>query len=464
VVSRRTAPWTLLAALVAAASAQPSAAARRPNIVLVTMESTRSDHVGCYGYEKATTPALDALAGEGVLFENAYSVTSWTLPSHASIFTGLYPAAHGAISFDTPLDESNLTLAESLAEAGYLTAGFISGPLLLPRYGLHQGFTVYDASSSEKNSGAAHEAVTNDKMEKLLDRFLQEGLPADGRPFFLFAYLWDPHYDYIPPEPFDAMFVPEGAVPVRMLRYAEDDAVNRSISASQLAYVVSQYDGEIRWTDRLLGRLFERLRARGLWEDTAIIVTSDHGEEFFDHGGKGHKNTLYEEVVHVPLVLKPPGRSEPPRHGRLVSLLDLFPTIRELAGLPGRPEERPCHGRSLLGAASDPPGPIFFELQSPPQIDVRHRSIMAIREGDRKLIIDTNNPHREYFDLATDPGEGRPLGMSAARDFRPLQQRLSAHHEAMKRDAGRLQKAPRLELSPEELEQLRSLGYVGGGE
>ena len=436
----------------------------RPNILLITVESIRADHVGGYGYGRATTPSLDALAEEGIVFENAYAVTSWTLPSHASIFTGLYPAAHRVVDYLSRLDDSHTTLAEVLREAGYQTAGFISGPFLQEVYNLNQGFEIYDESTSNpQGNQAAHADVTNARMESLLTRFLREGRSAD-RPFFLFAYLWDPHYDYIPPPPYDEAFVPPEAEPIDLGGYETKGVVSRDSSPNQLAYVISQYDGEILWTDALLGRLWSLLDELNLWEDTAVVVTSDHGEEFFEHGTKGHRNNLYEESVRVPLILRAPGR-EPRRDGRIASLIDVFPSVLEIAGVEAVP---PHHGRSLLRPAPEPQPPIFFELKTEwvvknPATGERGVATdlwLAVRDGDHKLVLERNEQRRELYDLAEDPREKHSLYASHPERFAALDGMLGDHLEAMKRYAAQRQPSAPARLTPEQEERLRSLGYV----
>ncbi len=439
----------------------------RLNILLITVESVRTDHVGSYGYQRGTTPAIDALAAEGVVFENAYAPTSWTLPSHASIFTGLYPSAHRVISSRNKLDDSYVTLAERLSEAGYETAGFVSGPWLQAPLNLHQGFKKYDQSaSSGKETSEAD--ITNPAMERLLIDYLRSGLDEE-RPFFIFAYLWDPHYDYIPPSPYDRTFVSEDAVPIELRNYFTGGIVTRRISPRQLAYVISQYDGELLWTDSLLGRLWVELKDRGLWDRTAIILTSDHGEEFFDHGTKGHKNNLHEESVHIPLIMKIPGGPEASRSPRLTSLVDLYPTILEIAGVN---EAGPHHGESLLGAPS-PGRRIYFDLHSEwvfknpatGAFEYDPDLHLAVRDGRYKLIIERNANRIKLYDLAADPSEKEPLGTSeASKIASSLHRTLTDHFVKINQEASRWETAGPPVLSDEQLKRLRSLGYVGENE
>jgi len=442
------------------------AASRRPNIVLVTFESLRADHVRCYGYERDTTPAIDALAAEGIVFDRAYAVTSWTLTSHASMFTGLYPTAHRVIGPRDKLDDSYTTLAELLTQAGYQTAGLVAGPYLRTNFNLNQGFGYYDQSAANpKGNNAAWSDITNPHMEAGLRRFLREQRRAE-QPFFLFLYLWDPHYDYIPPEPFDTKFVPSHAEPVDLDEYELKGAVTKDISDNQLAYVLSQYDGEILCTDALLGRLWDLLEDLGVWRDTAVIVAGDHGEEFFEHGTKGHKNNLYVESLHVPLIVKPPGNPVRRRDGRTATLLDVFPTVLELAGITA---EGAYHGRSLLQPPSREEEPIFFELETSnyfirPKTGKKYKKSVtwyAVQEGDYKLITVQGSDVWELYNVAEDPGERRPLASPTHEAIvARLRTELATQRIRMERAAAGQGRAGQADLTPEDLERLKSLGYI----
>ncbi|MFH1144422.1 MAG: sulfatase, partial [Candidatus Eisenbacteria bacterium] len=261
----------------------------RPNIVFISLESVRADHLGAYGYDRPTSPTLDALAREGVIYEDAHAVTSWTLTAHASMFTGLYPGAHQVTGPFDRLDDSYTTVAEALSAQGYQCAGVISGPYLKKAHNLAQGFSHYNESASALSQTLGHSRTNSADVEAGLRHFIDR-LRDPRRPFFLFAYFWDPHYDYIPPSPFNRMFVTDDCEPVDVTDYETSSKVSAQCTPGELAYVRSQYDGEIRWTAPHLERFFQWLTATDLWDDTVIIVTADHGEEFFEHDGKGHKN------------------------------------------------------------------------------------------------------------------------------------------------------------------------------
>jgi len=457
-----------MAALALVSCPGPTPVPDRPNIVLITLESLRPDHVGAYGGRAVArpdvplTPAIDALAAEAVVYDDAQAVTSWTLAAHASIFTGLYPTAHQTTRPKDRLDDSYTTLAEILGDEGYQTVGVVSGPYLRKNHNLSQGFELYDDSISAGTNREAHGDVTNPQMEAALERFFDEQRDP-ARPFFLFAYYWDPHYDYIPPRPYKEQFVDASCEFVDVTNYGfeENAAVHAGINEAQLRYVLSQYDGEIRWTDDHLDRLFQRLKQEGLWDNTAIIVTADHGEEFFEHGKKGHKNNLYAPSVHVPLIVKYPQSSRTGRDGRLVSQVDLLPSILDIAETTARPVQQ---GRSFLAAPSEDRA-VFYELTSLwyfeyPEKHTRVEEWRGVRRGPYKLVW-TEEGARELFNVIEDPGEEVNLAADRAeeldellRDYRGWAEQSAALAESYSRGG-------EAELTEEELERLRSLGYVG---
>jgi arylsulfatase A-like enzyme len=445
------------------ASAGPS---RKPNVLVATIESLRADHVRWLGYPRATTPALDALARESLDFPRAYSVTSWTLTSHATLFTGLYPGAHRVLEPRDSLPPSAVTFARLLRDRGWQTAGIVSGPYLCKPYGLGLGFDAWDDSIAPDADHLDREP-TDPKMEAAVRRFLDAGRDP-ARPFLLFLYFWDPHYAYLPPPPYDTMFVPPGAEKVDVTDYEQNTKVNATMPRPQLDYVVSQYDGEIRATDETLGRIFAMLRERGLWDDTALVITADHGEEFFDHGQKGHKNNLYVESLHVPLLVKPAKgtlATGPRSDGRIVNGVDVFPTVLELAGVD---YDGPQHGRSLLGA-DDPARPTFHELVTtwyfaPPgseRFTKRSDRWSAIRSGDRILFdIDFHDGRKErrLYDLAADPREQKKLDDAASAAA--LTGRLERFHGDAARLAESLAAPAQADLTREQEQRLRAMGYL----
>jgi arylsulfatase A-like enzyme len=452
----------------AASAAQPPRRTEPPPVVLITLESLRTDHVGAYGGRSRTrpsepiTPALDALAQEAVVYPRAHSVTSWTLSSHASLFTGLYPTGHQAREPLARLGDDYTTLAERLASVGYQTAAVVSGPYLRAVHNLTQGFEWLDDSSANPLKPRAHSDVTNPGMEAGLIRFIERERDPE-RPFLLFAYFWDPHFDFLPPPPFDTMFVDETCERIEVRDFDTGDAIHPGISRGELDFVLAQYDGEIRATDELLGRFFGLLKQRGLWDGTLVIVTADHGEEFFDHGEKAHKKNLHAETVQVPLWVKYPkgtGAAPGSRDERLVSLVDIMPTVLELAGAP--PAD-PVDGRSLL-AAPDPERAIFMELLSSWYVHKMGATVeemeqhSAVRVGDRKLLVQGDAV--SLFDLASDPTEQTDLAAQRPDEVAALSEQLAAQRRRSERDASRFEAGGIAELEDEAARQLCALGYV----
>jgi arylsulfatase A-like enzyme len=460
---------TMLAAglAVVVAGAVGLAACRRapdgpppPNVVLITVESLRPDHMASYGGPRVTSPHMDALATEGMLYEDARAATSWTLPSHASLFTGLYPTVHQTTAPLGKLDESYTTLAEVLAARGYQTAGVVSGPYLRREHGLAQGFEFWDDSIAALTDFEAHGEVTSPRMEASLAAWLDDRRDPE-RPFFLFAYFWDPHYDYLPPPPYDRMFVGPDARPIDVTNYELSPVVHAGIPKEELAWVEAQYDGEIRWTDEHLGRLFALLRAEGLWDNTVVIVTADHGEEFFEHGHKGHMNALYVESVHVPLIVKYPRGGPTGRDARLASLVDVFPTVLDLTGASA---EAPLQGRSLLRARA-PDRRVFTELRaarytgpSYTQATVKHWE--AMREGSWKLITVAEGERTELYDVATDPGETTNVAAREPARAGEMRKELARWREDAHRLAANFRPGGQATVEAAARERLRALGYL----
>ena len=347
--------------------------------------------LGCYGHRprrapsEAVTPAIDRLAAEGVRMVDAYAPSSWTLPSHFSLFTGEPPLVHGVETEVGTIDPATPTLAEILQRHGYRTGGVYSAPYLEPHWGFARGFDRYAAAyapdvlaasaradairvdvegaaaagewsrydelkrakvgvDAELNR-ASEEAVTSDRVTADVVGQLDE-LARDGRPWFLFAHFFDPHCDYVPPPPYDTRFDPgyagsvDGRHCVAGPGIARPDpdrpgGLVREIADRDLEHVVALYEGEIAWVDDHVGRILAALDGLGLAHTTLVVVVSDHGEEFFDHGNLGHRHNLNEEVVRVPIVLRLPGALPAGAAVRgPVSLTDVLPTVLDILGLP----------------------------------------------------------------------------------------------------------------------------------
>jgi len=467
--------WPLaLVVLTLAACSGGRAPPDAPNVVLITVESLRVDHVGVYGGrsrskpEVPVTPEIDEFAGAAVVYGDAHAVTSWTLASHASLFTGLYPSGHRTDGPLDRLDESVPTVADVLAAHGYQTAGVVSGPYLRRNHNLHQGFEQWEDSIASLTNTLAHDDVTNPLMGEALARFIDAERDPQ-RPFFLFAYFWDPHYDFLPPPPYDTMFVGPDSEPIDLERFDTSETIHAGITPGEMSYLYSQYAGELRWTDHHVGRLLRHLKERGLWENTLVILTADHGEEFFDHGEKGHKNNIHAETIHVPLIVKFPGQVEGRRDDRLVSHVDVLPTILDVTRTP---VSFPIHGVSL----NQPPPPdgrsILFELLSVWYLqndrgerfsrDWRWR---GVRRGDFKLVWkeeggDGGDVTARLFDVRADPRELTDLASRSPDERWALSRSFEEGMRRVEEDAKRYPSGGQASLTPDEIERLRALGYL----
>ncbi|MCH9649275.1 MAG: sulfatase-like hydrolase/transferase [Deltaproteobacteria bacterium] len=429
---QRISPLLALLFLVASCEAPPSA----PNLLLITMDTTRADHLSSYGYSRPTSPMLDALATEGVLFERAFSHVPITLPAHASILSGTFPLFHGARDNGHFVVRSELeTLAERLKEQGYDTAAFVSAFVLDSRFGLNQGFDVYDDEytqewSEEKMRDARiyNQMVTDRPADQTTARALTWLQERGEKPFFLWVHYYDPHQRYDPPHPYDQVF--------------QD----------------SPYDGEIAFMDSQIGTLLETFRDRGLWRNTAVAVTADHGEGLGQHGETTHAVLTYDGTLHVPLIIKAPSHFpiEPSRTSRDVSHVDLFPTLLELLGLQP-PQGLP--GRSLvplMNGEDRPQRPAYFE-STLPHFSFGWEPLFGVRDQGWKYI---HAPQRELYDLSQDPEELYNLAGSQESRRQEMEDLLFRVVEASVPPEGSQESTP---LDAEAQRKLAALGYVGGG-
>lgn len=470
--------WVLAAALIVpGCGGEPP-----PNLLLISLDTVRADHLGAYGYARDTSPNLDALASEGVLFENAIADSSWTLPSHASLFTGQPSRVHGVTHDRVRLAPARVTLAELLASAGYRTEAFVSAPYVHPVFGLAQGFeryevlgdTVYDEEGfrlaetplgpawrrrKHRHDLASHRTRFGDDLAALavdaLDRFGRE-------PFFLFVHVFDAHYDYDPPESYWRLFDPDYTGDFDPTGFATNPDVVPDMPPRELRHVIARYDGEIRFVDHHIGRILSALDARNLTERTLVVVVGDHGEEFFEHGRIGHRRTLFDEQLHVPWIMRLPGRlPEGRRIASQVRLIDVLPTALDVLGLPPKADTL---GRSLLpvveGRAEPRDLPAVARLRWPGAFE-----LTALRTGEGKLLRlepakDGAQPRFRYYDLAADPEEAEPVlrGRAireAVRELRRLRER-SDRLRAGRDEAGDTE----VEIGGRMREALEQLGYV----
>ena len=435
------------------------------NVLLVSLDTLRADHLGCYGYERATSPVIDELAAAGVLFRQHVASAPSTLDSHASLLTSLNPTAHGArVSPPSPLAGEAVTLAERLAGAGFTTAAFTGGGQLDRTFGLAQGFGLYT------DDHKPFEESVDEAVAWLSER-------EDDR-WFLFLHTYQPHHPYRPHGRLSKRFsrgyqgpLPE-VISVDLVRRINTGDL--PIDAADLAYIVARYDGEIAYTDRHLGRLFRFLRDNGQWDRTLVVVTSDHGEEFGEHGWVAwHSHTLYDELLWIPLVMRLPGNFAGTVVDEQTRAVDVLPTLLDALGLP---RDEAMVGSSLLprldGRSSGTgPAAISERTLGTPLISGRTSraklvyptDLLPARGGGWLAGLSSAERHRRVapdralFDLRSDPGETRDVCSPRTWRGGQLRDDLSTVHQ---RDVEDSLAGARVDLDAELRQRLRALGYL----
>jgi arylsulfatase A-like enzyme len=412
---------------------------RARGVVLISIDTLRPDHVGAYGYSRPTTPRLDALAREGALFEDAVSTSSWTLPAHLSMLTAVDPGQHGGVDMEHGFNGRVPTLAEALREAGYATSAVTSHLYVSPVYGLDRGFDHLDFQQDRRATDVAERALD------LLDRL-------GDQPFFLFLHFYDPHWHYDPPPSTRSTF--ERPYQGNVTGLWQDFSKRAQVTDADVQHLLDLYDGEIRYVDDEVGRVLDHLKARGLDRSTLVVVTSDHGEEFQEHGSWEHQKTLYEEVVRVPLIVRGPGVGAR-REAAQVSLLDVAPTVLAWAERPAWPH---AAGVSLL----TPPAAREAYGETDHTTDGTHKLFLRGAHGRWKAIFALSRTDRsvreaEWYDLSSDPGEKRRT--SPPPDLAEALRRRAIGRWTKGRAASPA--GPAVALTPEQRERLRALGYVG---
>jgi arylsulfatase A-like enzyme len=429
-------------------------AGNRRNVVLIVPDTVRADHLGLYGYGRPTSPELDRWAESGAVFDHAFATSPWTLPSFASIYTGQLPSRHsaGLVMPDSNsgrafvrLDPTVPTLAEILAQEGYATGAVINNPFLHAEFGVARGFETYDYVPGNNEQIRRADVMVNRALGWLDGR--------DGRPFFLLVHLFDPHMNYDPPISVRGRFTKgyEGklAYPVADLEGIRKGRI--PLDAADREFIIGAYDEELLFVDIQLGRLLEGIRSRGLLDDTVVVLVSDHGEEFFDHGGFEHGHTVYQELLHVPMVVWGPDV----RAGRIadpVSIADLYPTILDALELP-RDSEIAAESLWKRVQGGEPPTPRSLVAEG----NLYGPEHKALLRWPHKVIVNTVTQKRWLYDLAQDPSEKQDLaGPQAAVMVRLLSELQQTVRTATRQ---RIQKHE-AEIPAETREQLRALGYL----
>ena len=418
-----------------------------PNILLISLDACRADHLGCYGYRLATSPFIDALAARGTRFNRAFANTQGTVPSHATMLTSLYQESHRMFHFRTPAEKrwqkippEAVMVQELLRASGYLTLAVTDGGHMARVFGFDRGFDDYRDGATGVESGT-----------RKLSGLIRAGL-GSGRPVFAFYHTYEIHSPYDPPEPERTLFGPyPGRIAADsgiLLRFA--DTALTELTPEDLAFFRGQYDGGIRFTDRVLMGFFAELEAMGFLENAVVVLTADHGEEFGEHGGLLHRGMLYDESIRVPLIAAGTGIPVGRVDGRLASLADIAPTLLARAGAP---PARRMRGRDLL---APPPAIAGEEAVFTQYGPLRY----GIRTREWKLIVNADPPLTELYRLRTDPGERTNLAGERPGMVKEFKRRLREWQRAQPVLKGA--SMPSVELTAEERARLRALGYMTG--
>jgi arylsulfatase A-like enzyme len=429
----------------AAAGAPPSAP--RLNVLIYLVDTLRADHLGAYGYGRATSPAIDSFASRSIVFERAQAQSSWTRPTVASILTGLEAWRHGANHRNEALADDHDTLAERFAAAGYRTGAVVTNPNVARSYGFAQGFETFQRLGGGRNGSAEVATVAAEWL----------AAANDARPFFLYLHTVDPHAPYRPPPPFLERF---GALPDRLevgsLAFLRRLGLEQEpVTPAIVRQLIDLYDAEVAENDEGFGKVLAELERRGLSSSTVVVLIADHGEEFHEHGGFEHGHTLYQDQLHVPLVVHVPGVAGGKRVARPVQQVDVFATALDLAGvaLPAAGDGVSLKGLFEGGVAVG--GEPVRELVATMDVDQVAKS--SILRWPWKLVRHDKGPRageRELFDLDSDPGE--TVDRSAERAF--LADYLDARLAARLRSTGKVRSVV---SEDEELRKdLKALGYI----
>jgi len=467
-VHRMTAPARallsgLLALILVACGGEAATGPRARNLILISVDTLRPDHLGCYGHVRDTSPTLDALAERGVRFVDVTAPSPWTLPSHATMLTGLYPSRHGVKSHETRLASETVTLAEEFQAAGYQTFAVVNSHNLgAPQFQLGQGFERFEYLT-ETFSDKEGQLRTGNMGPVVVDtarEFLAARDPS--RPFFLFLHFYDAHTDWTPRAEHREAFVQpyQGKLDGRTQQLQGVRNRGQQLSTEDLAFLRELYDAEIRTFDDVLGGFMGWLAEQNLVSETLIAVTSDHGEEFQEHGSVLHGRTQYQELLRVPWILAGPGvpaglALDTPVHG-----VDVAPTLRALMGVAAR---APMDGLDVapLFTGGTLPERLFFaeadqnnKLAGQQEVDRKR----MVRRGSEKLIEDDVEGRLELYDLSLDPQETTDL---SARD----PERVRALREELRRfRAGARASESMSGPTEEERRRLDAMGYGGNGD
>lgn len=437
------------------------------NIIFISVDTLRADHLSCYGYERETSPNIDALAKESVLFSNVYASSPWTLPSHVSMMTALHGVNHQVYYDDDKMAPELVTLAELLRKNNFFCSAFTGGGFVSHVYGFSKGFDSY-----EEGSGGVHRQNSAEYLFYTASEWIER---HKDKNFFLFLHTYQPHDPYACPYPYKTMFLDEDAEwgQINLREYLGGKAgIFKSLPENQRRNIIGLYDGEIRYTDeKLIGPLIAKLKQEGLYDKTLLIFTSDHGEEFYDHKGWGHGHSLYNESLKVPLIIKFPGG----KHGgklveNIVSLIDIMPTILDFTNITFN--DYPLDGKSLLPIikGKDKKDREFLADLADNLLNSHIPQKISLNRDKYKLILNKKyNPEDlaffqypppeaeqvEVFDLGLDPEETVNIAHQRRKWVNEILELIKkTYEEAEKRKTGKV------EIDENLREKLKALGYI----
>jgi len=461
----------------------------KPNVFLAVMDAVRPDHLSCYGYPRKTTPNIDIMAQEAVVFENAFSAASWTAPSHASIFTGMYPSQHGVLGKNLYLNEEIPTIAEIFSSKGYETLGICLNLWVSPKTGLDRGFNRfvsgirngYTARFAPRLSlnwiifcletdirFMAHNWSHAANVFQVIKRWILNSQKRN-KPFFIFVNYFDAHTPYRPPQPFKKKFEKVGNYNIDLEKIIDVFnsrhgypyiAKETEVSEEEWDLLKSWYDGSIAYIDFFLGTLFDYLKDRELYNDTFIVVTSDHGENFGEHQLANHVFCLYDTLLHVPLIIRHPElTSGGKRISSIVSTVDIFPTLlgilkmksnSKVSGVNFIPFENKNYHKYVFAENGPPVADILALKRLSPNVEPSicskyDKNLKCIRSDDFKYII-ASDEKEELYNLEKDPDENKNIIaefpekakelksiLTAKLEARPIKKRIPTFDDEMKK-------------------------------
>lgn len=437
--------------------------ASRQNVLFITVDTLRADHLGCYGYPRNTSPSIDAFAEKSVVFENCISQSTSTMPSHASMFTSLHPPAHGVITNVSRLSENIPSLVTVFKDNGYMTGAIISSFVLESDQGLAQGFKTYDETleSSELNRAEYRERPA-DMATDAAKRWLQE---HKGDPFFLWVHYIDPHGAYFPPGEYREMFVgdewylegkdvpiSDSLAPGTIPKYQELPGINNT------SHYIAQYDAEIRFADDHIGRLLRFLEEAGLGMSTIVVLTADHGESLTERDHFfAHSFRTYDEQAVIPLLIRFPGLGVHRRIEAQVRAIDIMPTLLDRLGLTN---PHNIHGQSLMklitsGEKSPPDFAVVYSEYGIKLLELSIGAQKSIRTSEWKLTRNSRDGTWELYNLEEDPLETTNLADNEPIKLEQMRKLLEDQEAKMKKASVEMSR-----LTPEQIEQFNAFGYL----